>query len=276
VPSYSDLFPHFGRNLAVIDVGCRWGFGDIWTPLFPHISIYGFDPDAAECERLSQLYPGRQVKFVPQGLADTVGRRQLYVTQNPGCSSLFRPDPILTSSLPELACAAHTSTADVPVTTLDHWAAEAGVGEIDFIKLDTQGAELDILRGGENLLRTVRALEVEVEFNPIYEGQPLFGDIDRFLRERGFVLWRLSSLVHYSRDPARRQRELDDKTYYDSAPVPSRTFGGQLFWGLAHYVRSEIATAKPTGDRSQITRDAALMRALGFEKLEAELLRAAK
>src|SRR5690349_17853274 len=103
------------------------------------------------------------------------------MTREMACSSLYRPDPALTGSLPELACASETGTSKIVVRTLDEWSASNATPDIDFIKLDTQGAELDVLCGGDRTLATVRALEVEVEFNPIYMNQPLFGDVDKFL-----------------------------------------------------------------------------------------------
>src|SRR3954464_6023739 len=46
------------------------------------------------------------------------------------CSSLYRPDPSLTGSLPELACASEIGISKIPVTTLDEWATSAGISAI--------------------------------------------------------------------------------------------------------------------------------------------------
>ena len=52
--------------------------------------------------------------------------------------------------------------------------------------MDIQGAELDVLQGGENVLSSVLAMVLEAEFVPLYKGQPLYGDLDAFLRRRDF------------------------------------------------------------------------------------------
>jgi FkbM family methyltransferase len=260
------------RNLIVVDVGCRWGFAEFWQQLSPNVVLYGFDPDPAECERLRASYKDANVHLIPQGLAEEPGERTLYLTREMACSSLYRPDLNLTASLPELACASEVGTSKIVVTTLDEWSASNGVPDIDFIKLDTQGAELDVLRGGERALRSVRALEVEVEFNPIYLGQPLFGDIDKFLRDRGFLLWKLSTLAHYSRAGASDEKEEPNTNFYDSQAVSHAVLPGQLYWGHAHYLRNEIV-AGLTDDWQQSIRDAALMDVLGFSGLAKQLLR---
>jgi FkbM family methyltransferase len=268
----TQVYKHLlGRDLVVVDVGCRWGFADFWRQLSPQVVLYGFDPDPAECERLRASYKDANVHLVPLALADEPGERTLYLTREMACSSLYRPDPTLTASFPELACAAEVGTSKIVVTTLDEWSRSNAVSEIDFIKLDTQGAELDVLRGGERALASVRALEVEVEFNPIYVGQPLFGDVDKFLRDRGFVLWKLSTLAHYSRAEVSRQQEQQNTNYYDSQTVSHSVLSGQLYWGHAYYVRREIA-AGSSRDWQQSVRDAALTDVLGFSGLAKQLL----
>lgn len=59
----------------------------------------------------------------------------------------------------------------------------------DFLSIDTQGSELDILNGALCLLDTsILAVHVEVEFHPLYEEQPLFGDICQLLAQHSFDL----------------------------------------------------------------------------------------
>ncbi len=154
----------------------------------------------------------------------------------------------------------------ITLSTLDDWTREAGVLAVDFIKLDTQGAELDIFRGAERTLKSVRMLEVEVEFNELYTGQPLFGDVDRHLRERGFVLWRLGHLVHYGSAATRSEVNVPDRQFFDGRNVSFPAQGGQLFWGHAYYVRRETALATEPDWQNNL-RDACLAAALGYPDL---------
>ncbi|BEC03341.1 FkbM family methyltransferase [Escherichia coli] len=55
------------------------------------------------------------------------------------------------------------------------------------LKIDTQGSELNILVGGEQVLNNTLCIQLEVSFIPLYEGQPSFGEIDVYLRKHGFL-----------------------------------------------------------------------------------------
>ena len=57
------------------------------------------------------------------------------------------------------------------------------------LKLDTQGSELEILRGlRRDQFANVLAVEVEIEFHEVYRGQPLFPEVHQFMRDAGFAL----------------------------------------------------------------------------------------
>jgi hypothetical protein len=72
---------------------------------------------------------------------------------------------------------------------------------VDFIKIDVQGAELEIFQGGLKTLQGVQAIFSEVEFVPMYVGQPLFGDICAFLARQGFMFHKFSGLAGRTLSP---------------------------------------------------------------------------
>jgi FkbM family methyltransferase len=251
------------RKLVVIDIGCRWGFAEKFLKHANSFRLYGFDPDIEECKRLTAIYQDHPVELVPLGLASTPGVKKLYVTDEPACSSLLQPDPGLTEQYPSLFCAKHVGNMDVKTTVLDRWAKENAIGIVDYIKLDTQGTELDILHGGIKTLSNVRCLEIEVEFNPIYLGQPLFSDIDIFMRNHGFMLWKLANLCHYSRAEISANSIGEDIVCYDTTVVRHPTYRGQLYWAEAYYISKDVLQYRPTTD-PQRKRDEILFDALGM------------
>jgi hypothetical protein len=107
-------------------------------------------------------------------------------------SSLVKPDLTVMGpfqNLPEFFD--FVEVPDVTTVRLDDVPEAMGA---DYLKLDVQGSEGQVLAGARTCLDSVLVVHSEVEFVPIYAGQPLFGDIDAILRSRGFVLHRLLNL----------------------------------------------------------------------------------
>lgn len=256
--------------LVVADIGCRWGFADQWHRLGAKCQTIGFDPDVEECKRLEAYYAGHdEVRLVPVGLSDHTGTATLFMTKDPGGYSLLPTVKDIVETHPALDGGRIIGTSTVDVTTLDEWCAAEGVDRIDVIKIDTQGSELAILKGADRALRNVQAVEVEVEFNPLYEDVPLFGEIDAFLRERGFVLWRFRDMAHYAQEGTPVDWWGEEFFYYDRILARFLTGAGQIFWANAYYVKRDVAYPAPDVGWTKLLRNACITSALGFHDLVA-------
>lgn len=264
------------RPLVVVDVGCRWGFAErfVSPENLGKFQVIGFDPDPHECKRLQDLYkdiPSGVIQCVPLALAGECGERELYVTKEPACSSLHKPIRYLSHHYPALECIKIDRKINIDVVTMKSWADEQFIEEIDYIKIDTQGSELEILKGFEGLLDSTRCIDIEVEFNPIYEGQSLFGETDSYLRSKGFMLWRLSNLVHYSLDEEAVPLQESNYIHFDNKyRHETEAYGGQLFWADARYVHSDIIK-NCHKDSEKTSRDITLLNALGMQDVISHL-----
>lgn len=267
-------------QIVVVDVGCRWGFAErfLSEECQKFFKVFGFDPDEIECSRLQAAYshlPEGYVTCVPIGLGGSSGTRNLYLTKEPACSSLHPPIQFLAEKYPALDCISLQKVVTAPVTTLDSWAHENHLQAIDYIKIDTQGSELEILKGGESVINTTRCIDIEVEFNPIYEGQTLFGETDTYLRSKGFVLWRLSNLVHYSLGGELTPMPEKNSVYFDAnVRQEAEAFGGQLFWADARYVHRDVLLSRPVKS-TRYQRDVRLFDALKMVDVLAHMSRIA-
>jgi FkbM family methyltransferase len=145
--------------------------------------LVGFEPDAAEYEKLNRhSRPGHQ--YLPYAIGDG-SRRTLYQCSSAYCSSLFEPDEVVANKFHTLGPLMHvTGRSEVDTHRLDDIAETAGA---DFLKIDVQGAELLVLEGAAKRLNDILIVHTEVEFLPLYKGQPLFPDIDACLRRHGFL-----------------------------------------------------------------------------------------
>lgn len=153
--------------------------------------IVGFEGIAAECERLNRgARPG--ARYFPHLIGDGA-ERDFHVTNVPMTSSLYPPNSDLLRQfnyLDELTRVVETHR--VRTIRLDD-VAEAE--DTDYLKIDVQGAELDVLNGGPRTLDAAVVVHIEVDFVPLYAGQALFGDVDVELRRHGFLLHRFHEIA---------------------------------------------------------------------------------
>lgn len=144
--------------------------------------IFGFEPNPQACEQLNREY-GAPHRFLPHFIGD--GRPAVFHETNwAPTGSLYEPNsPVLEkfNNLAELVTP--VATHAVSTTRLDDIAE---IDDIDFIKIDIQGGELAAFRNASRVLSSAVLIQTEVEFVEIYKGQPMFADVDIFLREKHF------------------------------------------------------------------------------------------
>jgi FkbM family methyltransferase len=182
-----------GRPLAVVDVGALWGLLPELSPIESFVSAVGFDPDAEECERLNAAAHerGLQQRFLPHLVAGADERRAFHVTRKQAASSLLEPNHELYDPYPEAERMDVVERLDVETRAFGPLLASEGV-EVEFLKLDAQGVEAEILGSlEEQQLRRLIAVHAEVLFAELYRGQSNFADVDAFLRAAGFDLYEL-------------------------------------------------------------------------------------
>jgi FkbM family methyltransferase len=145
--------------------------------------VTGFEPQADALRRL-EADKGPNERYLPQVIGDGVPAT-LKVCAAPGMTSLFEPDTRTLALFAEFPAFAQV-TARLPVQThrLDDIAE---IRDLDFLKIDVQGAELAVFRGGGARLAAAVAVQTEVSFVTLYEKQPAFGEIDTELRRQGFL-----------------------------------------------------------------------------------------
>lgn len=225
--------------IVVVDVGARGGAESSWSALPTSSKVIAFEPDDQECERLNRREQDRgehRVTYVPIALGKQRGLAPFFQTASPHCSSNLRPIEELCARFPIFTGIAVQSESQIELVPLDDWCRENDVRNIDFIKLDTQGSELDILIGAQHILKSTLIVETEVEFNPIYENQPLFGDIDSHLRAQGFELWGIDSL-NFCQLTGSTLPTTPVQTAGDGLVLGTNRPSGQLMWAQAFYIR---------------------------------------
>lgn len=152
--------------------------------LFPGSRVIAFEPDEGLCK--TQNASARAgVTYYPQALGRTEETRTFYETEDPMCSSLYQPNGALLDRYNNMDVAKVRNVTEVRTTSLDIFCASHEIEQVDFIKIDVQGAELEVFQGGEAALQNVLGIVSEAEFVQNYVDQPLFGDVCRFLDSQG-------------------------------------------------------------------------------------------
>lgn len=191
--SYSLINKILTKNLIICDVGAAGGIQSRWEGI-DNLIIVGFEPDVREFNNLPKL---KNQKWFNIGLNHRKGTFPLYITGYQTNVSLYKPNRKFIDDL----CYDQSDfdiekEIDVPCDTLDN-VLNSDQLLLDYIKIDTQGSELDILKGATNSLSNdIFAVEVEVEFNELYQNQPFFADVDIFLRDCGYILMDIGNMLH--------------------------------------------------------------------------------
>lgn len=185
--------------LYCLDVGSRNGIEpDLLSAAFA-IDAVGFEPASEECNRLnvSESGPWRSARFLPVALAAEAGTRTLHIAEDPISSSLLPPIQDTGERFNKMAYCTIVDSIPVETLSLDQAIDRFDLSAPDYLKLDAEGLELDILKGAEEALATVSVVKTEVGFLNFREGQPTARMVDHFLSERGFELMGLIAPAHW-------------------------------------------------------------------------------
>ncbi|MBI3930998.1 MAG: FkbM family methyltransferase [Chloroflexi bacterium] len=230
------------KPLVIVDVGARGGFEEHWSSYGDQVKLIGFEADANECQRLNQQESGLAKRFYPAALHRDKGKRTFYCAAYPAASGFYQPDIKLLQRFPDKVNLVIEKALELDTVDFDTFASNNGIDYVDFMKLDTESAELDILKGAIGSLRkSVVGMSIEIWFQPWHIGQPVFSDLDSFLRPLGFKLFDLA-VYRMSREA------LPEAT---PSLIPGPTKRGQVISGEALYLRdgtNEITTESILGD----------------------------
>jgi FkbM family methyltransferase len=234
-PSPPPLFKTLGidEKILVVDIGANPIDGDppYQTLLRSnHARVVGFEPNPEALKKLLTM-KGKDDVYLPHAVGDG-GEHTLHICQTPGMTSLLEPDQDILGMLhgfPEWGSVLRKER--LVTVRLDDIPETEGV---DYIKIDIQGGELMALSNAPNRLAKAVAIHTEVEFLPMYVGQPLFADLDIFLRGHGFVLHKFHPLTGRMLQPLMLNND-----FYAS--------GNQVIWADAVYFRdiSKMSAMSP-------------------------------
>lgn len=258
------------EDFFLIDVGASRGIASYFTVFAPYLQGVGFDPLVLECTRLNSINPYPKFKYVPSFIVaedeniDNCSSR--YSPNSRSSSTYYRK--IYNINYRQIS---HNAGQEIILTnertSLDRYCSENGVESVDFIKVDTDGHDFGVLKGGENLLNHESLLGLFVESQFHGDANPYsntFRNIDYLLVKKGFRLYDLTTWS-YSRS------SLPTMFTYKKT---GHTNSGQLVWGDALYLR-DLVEMKQQGKQiptTQILKMICIQEIYGLYDCAAELL----
>lgn len=274
---------------SLIDVGCGGGIARLWRCFEPALRAVGIDPQIDECLRLTALEKNPAVTFEPRflRLPESHPFRQQRGDRDPWTgnpwerTSSARAMAILQdqdrvaadkkfsqlNAWPDEKLVAPTRTS-----TVDELVGELGLSAVDFIKIDVDGPDLEVLLSGEQTVRSNPVLGCMLEVNYYGSDDPTdhtFHNVDRLMRSWGFDLIDLTT---------RRctMSALPAAFRFDDAPHETNI--GRILQGDALYLRdpcgwAQNPSARVDLDAIQLLKLACLFELFGAPDQSAELLR---
>ena len=186
------------HKIGLVDIGASGGLEPRWLTLGQNIKAFLFEPDKRSFENLAKHDYVEKIFNI--GLGASESKETIYLCKKPQVSSLLKPRHNFLSHFQNSERFNVISEESIDLSTLDICLGDIA-DDCDFVKIDTQGTELDILKGGDTLLNSqIIGLELEIEFVRMYEEQPLFGDVCAYLDDKGYEFFDFVNLCRWERD----------------------------------------------------------------------------
>lgn len=170
---------------TILDVGANEGqFADKMVTLFPDTFIYAFEPIPETFDLLCQNFKNsKNFKGINVALGDTEGEVFFNKNEYSPSSSLL---DMSQNHLNSFEYASKTNPIKVKIEKLDHLMSDQTFQLPLLVKLDVQGFEDKVIRGGTSVIQKADLILCEVSFSELYKGQPLFSEIYEMFRQLGF------------------------------------------------------------------------------------------
>jgi hypothetical protein len=269
----------FDRHpFVLIDVGCAGGIAEPWRAFGPSLIAHGYDPDVTACEEAQAREPFSHVRYHARfvGLPEShpsVQRRRAHAGQWPNTNIWDRVTAGYLAAKrqePKADEAAAARLADPStIISVEEIVPSERLPTVDFLKVDVDGPDLEVLESAGEVLARNQVLGVAVEVNWFGSGnpsEPTFHNTDQFMRKQGYALFGVTVRPYSRTDmPAPFLRELYAETRF-----------GQPYQGDAIYVRDlaapyaqDLAAAYPA---EKLVKLACIYELIGLPDCAAEIL----
>lgn len=183
------------RPNQIFDVGAARG---LWTKslinIFPEANFVLFDPLRENVKHLNDIkieFPNVSYHLCALGEENSELELNVHSDQTSKYESEWRGTKRI-----------------VPVHTLDSFVNNNKNNSIYFMKIDVQGAELDVLNGATEILKFCKIIQIEISFRKVYNNAPIAHEIISYLSDKGFRIFDIVSAIKRKEDRALLQVDM--------------------------------------------------------------------
>tara|TARA_B100000029_G_scaffold515938_2_gene625650 strand:- start:382 stop:1356 length:975 start_codon:yes stop_codon:yes gene_type:complete len=193
-----------GKKLIALDVGAQGGFfnANIFSKRYNNF----FDPVLVEpIPNEANKLVNQNYKVIPKALWSEDCKKKLYILGNrSGSSSMYKPSKegfdLYNLKKKDFSEFAITEEVDVECTTISNSLNLLNIKNLDFLKIDTQGSELEILKGIGNYFPLMMKLEAQVV--AMYENVPSWTELINYLYSINYMTCEWTEIgSHVTRSP---------------------------------------------------------------------------
>ena len=169
---------------TIFDIGAAKGETIVeLKSIFPGSIIHSFEPSPSTFESLEEYASGiKNVSVWNCGIGDKVCEMDLHENSDLGMNSF--------KELGSAGWGVTKKNTKVKVNTIDQFCTDNNIALIDLLKIDTQGFELNVLKGAEQTLnlKNISFIYLEVNYLPIYKDIPSISELYDYLTKKDFIL----------------------------------------------------------------------------------------
>ena len=178
------------NGIVNLDIGARGGALEIVQKYSRFFKIVMCEPEKQEANRLRKL--GHTV--IDKAISGQTGEATFYECRLPAGSSLYKPQgPYLDFYNPDpnyMSLYDVINTSRIECITVSEALSDLNIPTLDFLKIDTQGAELDILMSLENYMPII--IMCELQWLPLWKDVPNANEVMQYLYDLGYIPFQLN------------------------------------------------------------------------------------
>jgi len=193
------------KKITALDVGAQGGFFN--SSIFPKKYNNFFEPILVEpIENEARKLKDQNYKVISKGLWSANCKKKLYfLEKRPGSSSMYKPSKngfnLYDFKKKDLSLFDVSKEIDIECTTVKESLNKFNIKNLDFLKIDTQGAELEILKGLGEYFPLM--MKIEVQIVPMYENVPSWSELISHLNGKNYMICEWIEIGrHVTRTPA--------------------------------------------------------------------------